>query len=139
MSNKNLSSLCPPNPGQKWDYKNGKNNVTSDIPNCLIENGKILVAISQMYGGPRISDEANEIYYKKTGKKYPNNRVPQDKISRTDPNLINLIKEMGSNVNGEVYGFPCSKWVIIPVEQKHYKSLEIQDYDGLETIIADKC
>lgn len=131
-----LRKLCPPNPGQKWEYKNGKNNVTSNVPNCLIEDGKILVAISEMFGGPRISDEANDVYHSKTGKRFQNNRIPDDKISRTDPSLISLIRELGPKVDGNVYGFTCSRWRVVGVDPKHYESLEISNNDGFETLIS---
>lgn len=136
MAQSSLRNLCPKNAGEKWDYKNGKNNVTSDVPNCLIEDGKILVAISEMYGGPLISDEANDAYFKKTGTKFSGCRVPDDKITRTNPILINLIIEMGQKVNGNIYGFVCSKWKVVKIDQVHYKALEIENNDGYETLVS---
>lgn len=138
MSTKSLRDLCPPNPGEKLPYKNGQNNVTSDIANCIMEGDCFLIAVSRMYGGARLSDEAMTVYQKKSGKKLISERVEPDKITRTDPFLIETIRELGSKANGNVYGFVCTKWEIVLVEKKHYKSLVIDVNDGYESLLVDK-
>jgi hypothetical protein len=100
------------------------------------------VVISTCYGGFSLSDEAVLLYAEKAGiKLYPRERniretdfytVPPEyfsdrDIERDDPNLVEVVKELGNKANGE---YASLSVINIPDDV----DWTIEEYDGSEWI-----
>lgn len=85
--------------------------------------GKFEVLINTDYGGFETSDEVDELYTFRTGKKYDDDR--EDLV------MIQIYKEVGS----EHFGGDVS---LEYIENKYRGFYEIIEYDGLESIQIDE-
>lgn len=83
----------------------------------------IQVVINRCYGGFGLSDEALELYIKKSGI----TDVYDWMISRQDPHLVEVVRELGSKANGK-----CAKLKIVTVPDE--VEWDIEEYDGMERI-----
>jgi hypothetical protein len=83
------------------------------------------IVINDCYGGFSLSDAAFERYKELAGITDP--VFLYYEISRDDPYLVKIVKEMGEDANG-----PCAnlKIVEIPADVEWL----VQDYDGIEWI-----
>lgn len=83
------------------------------------------VVINNCYGGFGLSDKAFERYRQLTGT--TDSVFPCYNIERDDPYLIQVVKEMGEQVNG-----PCSELKIVEIPAD--VNWVIEEYDGIEWI-----
>lgn len=84
------------------------------------------IVINKCYGGFGLSDEAMDLYKAKSGvtKGF---RIYDWHIKRDDPNLVEVIEELGEKANGVCADL---KIVEIPDDVKWV----IDEYDGLEQV-----
>jgi len=84
--------------------------------------------INESYGGFGYSTDAIKLYRARTETDFGD-------ISRHDPDMIAIVKEMGTSANGS-----CAKIIIRKIPAKFENYYEIRDYDGNEsiTILYDK-
>ena len=89
------------------------------------------IVVNKCFGGYGLSHYAKTLIEKKKGIKFDKNEMDpilrRDPISRTDPDLIEIVEKLGEKAQGD-----CSelKVVEIPDGADYY----ITDYDGLETV-----
>jgi hypothetical protein len=95
------------------------------------------IMINDQYGGFGLSKKAVKLYCEKTNIDYKSHNAGFEcgvndvsaTIERTDVNMIQIVKELGSEANG--------KYCTICIEQipiKYKDSYEIYEYDGKETV-----
>jgi hypothetical protein len=104
-----------------------QNTIRNEESDCHEE--MVEIVINETYGGFGISEKAFKLYCKKTNLNYDElktTRFLSNVLKRTDPILIQLVKELGKEVNY------LSKLVIykIPKGTKY----RIVEYDGFECI-----
>ena len=89
------------------------------------------IVVNKCFGGYGLSHYAKTLIEKKKGIKFdPNEMDPilrSDPISRTDPDLIDIVEKIKKKANGRNAKL---KVVEIPDGADYY----ITDYDGLETV-----
>jgi len=83
------------------------------------------IVINRCYGGFSLSEEANELYSKYSGK---DRKDFYDRyLERDDPILIRVVEELGEKANGG-----CAE---LYIEELEYGTFyRIDEYDGLESI-----
>lgn len=90
------------------------------------------VAINCCYGGFSLSDKAVEELRKRIGdpkiEKY-SFEYYYDEYTRHHPILIEVIKELGEEVNG-----PFAEIEIVYIEEKYKNHYKVTEYDGMEGI-----
>ena len=86
------------------------------------------VVINRCYGGYCLSQEAVDLYFKRTNRQYP--EYLYSEISRDDPILVKIVEELGEKANGI-----CAKLKIVDIPDD--VEYVIEEYDGME-IIAEK-
>lgn len=94
------------------------------------------IVINVCHGGFGLSDEAVELYFTRTGQTFTKNQgiyyvndeyFSERLISRDDPVLIGIVKELGEDSFGR---FAELKIVQIPADVQW----QIDEYDGLEWV-----
>lgn len=84
------------------------------------------ILLNGCYGGFGVSKKALDLYNKRTGKNVMDDYELRDDC-RTDPILIDIIKELGEEANGS-----CSKLYVDEVPDGY--DYWIEEYDGVETL-----
>lgn len=95
------------------------------------------VVINQCYGGFGLSDEAEDLYAKKSGFqlfRYRQTKHGHDdgywwsrKLDRDDPVLVEVVRELGDRANG-----PFASLSVVSIPDG--VSWEIDEYDGFEHV-----
>ena len=84
------------------------------------------IAINKCFGGFGLSDEALDLYKAKTGMGKDDEVYALD-IKRDDPNLIEVIEELGPMAYGD-----CAELKIVEIPDD--VEWEIEEYDGIEWV-----
>jgi hypothetical protein len=86
------------------------------------------IVINACYGGFGLSQAARELYFMRK-KGSVNDDDDEDLISRSDPLLVQLVKELGNEVNSEY-----SKLRIVKLEKgTRYRIIDIDGFESIET------
>lgn len=83
------------------------------------------------YGGFDLSDEAIKLYNQKRidAGLDPCEECEEYAIKRSDPHLIEVVKELGDRVNSS-----CSRLTIAQIPNAYKNCYTISEYDGFETV-----
>jgi hypothetical protein len=93
------------------------------------DKNEVSVLINIKYGGYGLSEQAMKMYSDRTGNKI--DKYGDYTISRSDPVLIQIFKELGPAINDKCCQINEGK---VPVDAVHANAFEIDDYDGAEGI-----
>jgi hypothetical protein len=112
------------------------------------ENGKTekyyWIAISEVYGGAKLSQKACFHLNKLEGKQIisteeeDSSNIDTEIKPRINPNLILTIDTLDKKSNGSVYGFNCAKWKLQKIPLKEYLNVSIFIHGGLEFLVTEK-